>query len=391
VGLACALVVLLAGCDWTGVRFGPANTNFNPLEPALTESSVQHLAAAWSAPCACGRRPLVARGRVFGLDGFTGVSPYSQTVRAFDAKNGQPLWSRPLGTSPFGHELSAVANGLVYVVEHPESGSDSIVAIDAATGAVRWQVTPPEPGNGPVRMFGPVVVDGPLAFVPASTASRSGIYALDPAGQVVWSSAPGGFVSALTADPEHHILYAASRLQPTSGSSIQLLTGYAEEDGALRSAVIVQVSSFVNVSSLGFSKGLVFGSQLNNHGEGGIGAFAVHPDTGALAWSGDGNVSAITPNVVVDFHLRGDPNTIARNPSTGTVLWRATTGNGAEAVAGDLVYATGVAGIDVRRISDGAVVATVPILEADPFRGLTPSAGHLYVITNTQLQALAPA
>ena len=91
---------------------------------------------------------------MFVLDGFSGSSPYSLTLRAFDATNGRLRWSTPLGTSEFGHVLSAVANGLVYVVGHPESGSDSIVALDAATGAVRWQLTPPEPGPGPVRVSG---------------------------------------------------------------------------------------------------------------------------------------------------------------------------------------------------------------------------------------------
>jgi outer membrane protein assembly factor BamB len=391
-GLACVLLVLVAGCDWTGLQFGPANTNFNPLEPALTGSSVQHLEAAWSAPCACRQRPLVAGGRVFVLDGFSGDSPYSLTVRAFDATSGQMRWSRPLGSSPYGHVLSAVANGLVYVVGHPESGSDSVVALDEATGAVRWQLTPPEPGSGPVYVVGPLIVDGPLAYVAANTPTRSGIYALDRAGQVAWSSAPGGYVSALTADPERHILYAASLLYVSNGPSIPLLTGYADADGAPRSSVIAPVSTFVPIDSIGFSKGLVFGTQSNDHGQGGIGAFALHPDTGALAWSGDGNVTAITPDAVVDFHLRGDPNTIARNPSTGAVLWQARTINAAEAVAGNLVYAVSLTGdIEVRRISDGSVVANVPILDTDPFYALTPSAGHLYVVTTTQLNALAPA
>ena len=42
-GLVVVAVALVAGCDWTAVGFGPSNTNFNPFEPALTESSVQHL------------------------------------------------------------------------------------------------------------------------------------------------------------------------------------------------------------------------------------------------------------------------------------------------------------------------------------------------------------
>jgi outer membrane protein assembly factor BamB len=391
-GLACALLVLVAGCDWTALGFGPANTNFNPLEPGLTESSVQQLDVAWSAPCACAERPLVAGGRVFVLDGYSGDSPYSLTLRAFDATNGQLRWSTPLGASQFGDQLSAVANGLVYVVVRPGSGSDRVVALDAATGVVRWQLTPPQPGSGPVRVMGPVIVDGPLAFVAASGSTRSDIFAVDAGGHVVWSAAPGGFVSALTADPGGRILYTASLLRLTNGPSIQLLTGYAESNGIVRSAVVAQVPSIDSIDSLGFSNGLVFGTQSNDHGEGGIGAFALQPDSGALAWSGDGNVTAITPGAVVDFHLRGDPNTIARNPSNGTVLWQASTINGAEAVAGSLVYTLSFTGdIAVRRISDGSVVASVPVLATDPFRALTPSAGHVYVVTNTRLNALVPA
>jgi hypothetical protein len=384
--LAFALVVLAGGCDWAALGFGPANTNFNPVEPSLTESSVQHLARSWSAPCTC-VGALQAGSLVYAIDGYRATPP-SLTLRAFDTTNGELRWSRALGGQA---GLKAVANGLVYVVVQPASGSDRIVAIDQATGVVRWQLTPPEPGAGDVRVFG-LIVDGPLAFAIAGPFTRSDIFAIDSGGRVVWSAAPGGFISALAADPARRIVYTASFLQLTSAPSIHLLTGYAETDGTTRSAVVVPVSSFALISSLGFSNDLVFGTQSNDHGEGGVGAFAVHPDTGAIAWSGDGNVSALTPSAVVDFHLRGDPNTIARKPSTGTVLWRASTNNGAEAVAGDLVYAQSLTGdVDIRRLSDGAVVATVPVLASDPFRALIPSNGQVYVVTNNHLTAFAPA
>jgi hypothetical protein len=78
-------------------------------------------------------------------------------------------------------------------------------------------------------------------------------------------------------------------------------------------------------------------------------------------------VAAVTPGAVVDFHLRGDPNTIARNPVTGAVLWQANTVNGADAVAGNLIYTPGFAGnISVRRVSDGAVVANVRYPQRTP-------------------------
>src|SRR4051794_17560481 len=83
VGIMCALVLLVAGCDWTATGFGPGNTNFNPSEPALTESSVHTLGVAWSVPCACSRA-LVANGRVYAIDGLTGSQPSTLTARAFD-------------------------------------------------------------------------------------------------------------------------------------------------------------------------------------------------------------------------------------------------------------------------------------------------------------------
>src|SRR4051794_29274950 len=84
--------VFLAACDWSGLHFGPSNTNFNPVEAALTESSVPHLGVAWSVPCACRQRALVAGGQVFVVDGFSGSSPSSLTLRAFDASTGTPRW-----------------------------------------------------------------------------------------------------------------------------------------------------------------------------------------------------------------------------------------------------------------------------------------------------------
>jgi outer membrane protein assembly factor BamB len=390
----CALLVVIAGCDWAAAGFGPANTHFNPSEPALTESSVKKLKVAWYASCACAERALVAGGRVYVVDGFSGSGPYSLTLRAFDGRSGKPAWSTPLGTSDFGTVLNAVANGLVYVLMHPSSASDRVVAVDAATGVPRWDMTPPEPGSGRVALDGPIIVDGPLAFVAARIPTRSDIFAIDTAGHVAWSASPGGGVKQIAADPAQQTLYTLSLLQLTSGPSIYLLTGYAEADGTVRSAVSAQLRpiSLSVVQSLGFANGLVYGTQANLHGEGGAGAFALHPDTGALAWSGDGGEKAITPSAVVDFNLRADPNTIARNPSTGAVLWQMNFAGEPQAVAGNLVY-----GFDwgdailVRRISDGTAVATVKVVAGDTIGALTPSAGHVYDVTRAHLYALAPS
>lgn len=391
-GLALIFVVatLFAGCDWSAVGFDPGNTNFNPSEPALTEASVQHLKVAWSAPCACEQRALVVGGVVYVIDGFSGTPPFLVTVRAFDASSGKARWSTPLGAGDIGTELSAIANGLVYVLVSP---SQRIVALDAATGVVRWQMTPPEPGGNPVTIAGPIIVDGPLAFVAAFARTRSDIFAIDTGGHVVWSASPG---SALAIDPAQHTVYTLSLLRLTHGPSVYVLTGYAEADGTVRSAVVTQIPDTppVGAAATGFSNGLVFGSQSSDHSPSGIGAFALHPDTGALAWSGDATVTALTPNAVVDFFLRGSPNTTVRNPTTGAVLWQTNTLGGAAAVAGGLIYTEGFGAspdLVVLRLSNGSTVATVHI-PGVAFGALTPTAGHLYDVdrTNNHLYALAP-
>ena len=387
--LVVAVVVVLAGCDWPAVGFGPQSTNFNPLEPALTESSVGHLTVAWSRPCACRERALAAGGAVYVVDGYTGNGPYSLTVRAFDSVSGKRKWSRPLGASS-GAVVGAVANGLVYVSVGSPSGSDRLLALDAASGHRRWQLTPPAPGTGAV-MVGPAIVDGSWAFVEAGVAAGRGeVSAIDTAGHVVWSAVPGTALGAFASDPVHRTLYVAWGDRP-SGSH---LTGYAEPDGTVRSAVVTQLDPRAAVVSLAFSDGLVYGTQTTGHSDQfGVGAFALHPDTGKLVWSGDISETVVTPKVVLDYSFTLGPS-VARNASSGAVLWQAADIFPADAVAGNLVYGIGstVDTVHIRRLSDGALVATLRSpAPGESFGSLTPAAGHLYDVTTTHLFAFAPS
>jgi outer membrane protein assembly factor BamB len=248
-------------------------------------------------------------------------------------------------------------------------------------------MTPPEPGTEPVRVSAPVLVDGALAFVVASTSTRSDVFAIDTRGRVVWSAAPGGFVSQLTIDDRAHTVYATSAVPLTNALPVPLLTGYAAGDGSRRSSVVAELRAFVGVATLGFSDGLVIGTQPNLHGEGGEGAFALHPETGALAWSGNGgDVVAITPSVTIELNFRAVPPTVAFDTATGAVRWQADVFP--QAVAGGLVYATGADGLVVLRVSDGSVVTTVPGTTA--FGQVTPAGGRVYG-AGAQLRALAPA
>jgi outer membrane protein assembly factor BamB len=374
--------LLLTGCDWSALEFSAANTNFNGYEPRLSAQSVPDLAPAWSAPCACRARALVAAGSVYVVGGYTEAVSSPLSLRAFDATTGTPRWSVPLGRARFA-TVSAVANGLVYVMVRPASAPDRILAFDVG-GARRWRRSS-KAGSGVV--LSPPIVDGKLAFVAANNTTRSDVVAIGADGHVAWSTSPGGTVSAVTVDAVHDIVYAASYLQLTTGPTLYLLTGYGSADGELRSRTTIDLDPDVPVTTLGFSNGLVFGSQPNRHGEGGVGAFAVRPATGAIAWRGfGGEVAAVTPAATLEYNERDAPSTTAHDNETGATLWQAD--GEPQAVAGDLVYSTDPAqgsGIVVRRTSDGTVVTSLPGSGA-----LTPSNGRLYA-AGQELVAYAPS
>jgi len=393
--LVVAVVVMLAGCDWVAVGFGPVNTNFNPSEPALTESSVGHLAVAWSASCACsGQRPLVAGGVVYAVDGYAGPPPFSLTLRAFDGATGAQKWSTGFGPGFQGEVLMAVANGLVYLLRQSNfAAPDEVMAVDATTGAIRWQVKPPAPATGREVFVWSTIVDGSLAFVATgpSDGSAAEISALDTSGQVVWSApAAGGVFGGLTVDPGR-IVYIASSvfLSNPSGTVVPLLTGRSESSGEEQSQVVAQVNNQNGNIAIGFANGLVYGSQPSFPGSPGVGAFALRPDTGALVWSADNQESVIAPSAVL---TRTSAGTItARDPNTGTAQWQAADVGGAQAVAGSLVYSIAAPDtINIRRISDGTLVGTVRPAAGENVGALTPSAGHIYAALTNVLDALAP-
>jgi outer membrane protein assembly factor BamB len=373
--------VVLGACDWAQLGFGPQRTSYNPYEPALTESSVQHMHVAWSAPCACdSRTALVAGSTVYVVEGDSSSVPYTAAVRAFDAATGAPRWSTPLGTVN-GADVAAIANGLVYVLVRPATGSDRVVALDATVGTSRWSTTPTAPGTGPVALTVPVV-DGEQAFVAATASDATQVWALDTAGHAVWSAVPGGRLfdphDGLAADPGHTVYVPTYLIFTGVPNHALIVTGYDEATGKVRSAV--QAALNLPPAKLSFSDGLLLGdaSIAAIHGVG-PGAFALRPDTGQVLWNVDILQLAVAPGVVITQDPRVGATT-ARDVATGTARWTATE-FGSTAIAGGLVY---FGSGDVRRLSDGALVATITAGPA------TPSGGHVFLTGNGRLTALMP-
>jgi outer membrane protein assembly factor BamB len=134
----------------------------------------------------------------FGVQGYLGEDSHTSTcpLIAYSAGDGHQLWRRDSATCS-GY---LAANGLVYTADgagadptHPNAGSYALLALDGATGALRWQ-TPSDPIPRPLALQGarlfaqaevPYVATGGSGFLDELTA-------LDAAtGKVFWKTPLG--------------------------------------------------------------------------------------------------------------------------------------------------------------------------------------------------------
>jgi outer membrane protein assembly factor BamB len=104
-------------------------------------------------------------------------------LAAFNASNGAELWTREVGSEPYGPP--AVADGRVFLTVGPRN--TSLVAYDAATGNIAWTLN----GAGQAS-YSPSIVDG---VIYSSSALDNRLYAIDAStGQERWNVQLGGSV-----------------------------------------------------------------------------------------------------------------------------------------------------------------------------------------------------
>ncbi len=141
--------------DWLHWRGNPGSWGYSPLDQ-VDASNVHRLQLAWSWGMEDGRSqqaPLVRDGVLF-------LSNPGNVVQALDAADGTPLWEyrRDFGEGgPRGQLRSlAIWEDMVYVA----TADAHMVALDAATGAVRWETRIADPEKGYSNSTGPIVADG---------------------------------------------------------------------------------------------------------------------------------------------------------------------------------------------------------------------------------------
>ena len=142
--------------DWTYWRRTPNSQGFTPLDQ-INKATVNNLSLAWVWGMESGRSqpaPLVKNGIVF-------VPNFGNVVQALDGRDGTLLWEYrrqfPEGGRQGGHlRTLAMWEDMIYVA----TTDAHLVALDARTGAVRWDVEIADDTKGYSNTSGPIVADG---------------------------------------------------------------------------------------------------------------------------------------------------------------------------------------------------------------------------------------
>jgi len=249
----------------------------------ITPANVSQLGLAWAFQTngaqSIKATPLLANGVIY-------VS-VPDNVWAIDARSGRQLWRYtypPNAGFKIGHRGVAVLGGLVYVTT-PDA---HLLALDARTGAVRWNVEIADSRRGYWSTNAPLIIRNHLiagvsgdfdnlpgilkSFDPATGALQWTFYSTQPGGTTSEGATGGQMWMTGTYDPELNLLYVGT------GNPTPVLNGVARTG--------------------------------DNKWTGSI--LALNPDTGTLAWGFQAvphdthDWDAVEVPVLVDATFRGD-------------------------------------------------------------------------------------
>ena len=142
--------------DWTYWRRGPKSQGYSPLD-TINKENVSRLSLEWVWGMEPGRSqpaPLVRNGVIY-------IPNFGNVIQAINGRDGTLLWEYerqfPEGGRQ-GGQLRTIAmwEDMIYVA----TTDAHLVALDARTGAVRWDVEIADEALGYSNTSGPIVADG---------------------------------------------------------------------------------------------------------------------------------------------------------------------------------------------------------------------------------------
>ncbi len=141
--------------DWTWWRRTPQSQGYTPLDQ-INPGNVRRLSLAWVWGMEPGRSqpaPLVRDGVIF-------IPNFGNVIQALDGRDGTLLWEYkrqfPAGREGGLLRTLAMWEDMIYVA----TTDAHMVALDARTGAVRWDVEIADAGKGYTNTSGPIVANG---------------------------------------------------------------------------------------------------------------------------------------------------------------------------------------------------------------------------------------
>jgi outer membrane protein assembly factor BamB len=346
---------------WEHAGFDAEDSFYNPGESAINAGTVGGLARRWSVPLrrhegACGgpSAPLVtgqgAGGSVIATD-ERGISSYG-------AMTGRLAWQFDWDDPDDSTTPSMAVSGTVLIAANSDCNSMSdpdgrLVALDLATGRVRWRISSPVPVASFVADKGVVVISGGS---PSDEQVTVAYRATD--GRELWRK-PRHEASGVSANGRILLVKGktTSAVTITTGSVVWTKPRIWYAESAVPAADRFLVAD---------------GTALS----------AVRSADGAVLWTAEGKQSTLIATDGRRVYRAAERTVEALDARTGRRLWwrQLPAIAGQPVRAGGLVYTGG----PVLNAATGAVVTTIEGTQV-------VTGGRLYSVTRKQLVGLSPA
>ena len=349
-GVACS-VDSTDAVQWTSVGRTSDEQRFSPLTQ-INKDNVTRLGLAWFADFDTNRGQ---EATPLAIDGVLYVSTAWSKVKAYDARSGRLLWAYDpkvpgefagRGCCDVVNRGLAAWNGKIYVASY----DGRLIALDAHTGAVAWEVLTldhdkPVTSTGAPRVFKGKVVIGNAG---GEFGVRGYLSAYDAtSGKLLWRfyTIPGNPAAGF----ETPVMRSAARTW--NGQWWQLGGGGTVWDG-------IAYDPRLNLVYFGTGNGAPWNRRYRGSG-GGDNLFvasivAVNADTGAYAWHyqevpGDAwDYDATSPLMLADLKVGGRPRRVLMQASKDGFFYVLDAKTGAVISAKNYVTTTWASAIDIK-------------------------------------------